>query len=271
MWLTQEDGLYYKHSFDTSKTLHEGKTSKYKVGVYETNVLGRTLVVDGKIEISELDEFAKAEMAVHVPMCSHKEPSDVALIDTKASLACEMLQYKNINCTWTEEDSELINIQKEYFDVYDKAFSTIKQENKNSLDYVRDADEESLDVVISGSKVDNNFSAFTAHVARILRKDGLAVFEVDGTMMDTSALKETILEIGKNFKIVMPYRVEAVSVVGGVKTFILASKEYHPTADLILQRADLIDGLKFYNSDIHPASFAMPNYIRNALRGIAKN
>lgn len=52
---------------------------------------------------------------------------------------------------------------------------------------------------------------------------------------------------------------------------ILASKEYHPTADVILQRSDLIDGLEYYNCDIHIATFVMPNYIRSTYKGIIKN
>lgn len=56
-----------------------------------------------------------------------------------------------------------------------------------------------------------------------------------------------------------------------VKQLFLASKEYHPTADVILQRADMIDGLSYYNCDVHVASFAMGNYIRKEYLGIIKN
>ena len=271
MWLTQENGQNYKHSFQTAQTLYEGKTSSHSVAVYETDTLGKTLVIDENISISELDAFAVAEMAIHVPMCSHKDPSDVALLSVSAPLAYEMLKYNNMDCTWVEEDSELIEVQKKYFESYEEAFSSLKQSNKSNIDYVRSADDESLDVIVSQATVDADFGAFVAHVARVLRNDGLVVFELDSQMMDISALKESMTEIGKSFKIVMPFRVEAPSAIGGIKTFVLASKEYHPTADFILQRADLIDGLKFYNCDVHPAAFAMPNYIRNELRGIAKN
>jgi len=33
----------------------------------------------------------------------------------------------------------------------------------------------------------------------------------------------------------------------------------------------MIDGLNFYNCDIHIAAFAMPNYIRKEYLGIIKN
>jgi spermidine synthase len=43
----------------------------------------------------------------------------------------------------------------------------------------------------------------------------------------------------------------------------LASRFYHPTADINLQRADLTDGFAYYNSDIAIAAFATPTQINN--------
>jgi spermidine synthase len=63
----------------------------------------------------------------------------------------------------------------------------------------------------------------------------------------------------------MPYN------LGNCSTALLASKEYHPTADIILQRADMLDSLDYYNCDVHVGSFAMGNYIRKEYLGIIKN
>ena len=49
----------------------------------------------------------------------------------------------------------------------------------------------------------------------------------------------------------MPYRF-------GHQASIIASKKYHPTADLNLQRADFLDDLEYYSSEIHIASFVFP-------------
>ena len=56
----------------------------------------------------------------------------------------------------------------------------------------------------------------------------------------------------------------------GHNTSILASKKYHPTADLVLQRADLLDDLQYYSSEIHKAVFVFPAAEHKALTGIAK-
>ena len=71
--------------------------------------------------------------------------------------------------------------------------------------------------------------------------------------------------LGNYFKVIMPYN------IGNDSTALLASKEYHPTADIILHRADMLDDNQFYNCDVHIASFAMGNYIRKEYLGIIKN
>ncbi len=63
----------------------------------------------------------------------------------------------------------------------------------------------------------------------------------------------------------MPYH------LGECNYAVLASKYYHPTADINLQRADLTDGFEVYNSDLHVASFALPTYIKKRYLGIIKN
>jgi len=77
--------------------------------------------------------------------------------------------------------------------------------------------------------------------------------------------KNTINTLGQYAKIVMPYH------IGGGELALLASKEYHPTADLILQRSDMLDNLEYYNCDVHIGAFAMGNNIRKTYLGVIKN
>jgi spermidine synthase len=85
------------------------------------------------------------------------------------------------------------------------------------------------------------------------------------SLEDTGSNKVLMQAMANYFKIIMPYK------LGNDQSAILASKEYHPTADIILQRADMLDNLNYYNCDIHIASFVMPNYIRKEYLGIIKN
>ena len=181
-----------------------------------------------------MKEFIYPEMMVHIPLCISKAPKDVLIVSDSADLlAKEMLKHNEIATKVIE----------------------------CTLDALRNLDDNSFDVIISEISSD---AAVIAHINRVLKNDGQ--LSLIHPSLDKISENKTIMGIlGNYFKIVMPYN------VGDGSTALLASKEYHPTADIILQRADMIDGLSYYNCDIHIGAFAMPNYIRKEYLGIIKN
>ena len=181
-----------------------------------------------------MKDFIYNEMMVHVPLCTHKEPQNVLIISNEAgAFVAEIQKHTDISC-------DVISA---------------------NLDLLRDAKDNTYDVVIS--ELDGD-AVVIAHINRVLKEDGL--FVIKHPSLDNVDENKTMMEIiGKYAKIVMPYN------LGNCSTALLASKEYHPTADIILQRADLTDGLEYYNSDVHPAAFAMGNNIRKTYLGIIKN
>jgi len=181
-------------------------------------------------------ENTYAELMVHVPACTHKDPKNVLIIsDNAAAMIDEIAKYNTVDAKAIGED----------------------------VDALREMENESFDIVISEAAID---PVSTAHINRVLKTDGLMVaapFDLENREESTAKFKE----LGKYFKIVMPYALLATTA----NTAVLASKEYHPTADVNLQRADLTDGFTVYNSDLHVGIFAMPTYIKKAYLGIIKN
>lgn len=181
--------------------------------------------------------FFFPEMMVHVPMCTHKDPRSVLLASGNAeALNGELSRYRGIETT-VVSSGDLLN-----------AF--------------RGVADKSVDVIMIDATSED--SAVLAHVNRALKEDGLCVLR-HPDLEDTSANTKLMQILGNYFKIIMPYH------VGDGSTLLLCSKEYHPTADLILQRSDLLEGQQYYNCDIHTAAFAMPQYIRKNYLGIIRN
>lgn len=179
--------------------------------------------------------FIYPEMMVHTALCTHKDPKTVLLIsDNSARFDEEFARY-------TELEVSVISA-------------------KEALESIRGLSDDSFDVVLSEATSD---AALLAHVARISKEDALV--SMTHPELDDVEANTTVMEIlGNYFKIIMPYD-------AGESTLLLASKEYHPTADVILQRTDLLEGQQYYNCDIHPAAFAMPNYVRKAYLGVIRN
>lgn len=173
-------------------------------------------------------------MMVHVPLCTHKEPENILILsDNAMPLQQEIARHNEMKATSMPA----------------------------SVDSLRGASDNAFDVVISEVPCD---AAVIAHLGRVIAEDGL-LMSVHPSL-DNVTENKIIMEImAKYFKIIMPCRLEDGT------TLLLASKSYHPTADVILQRADMLDGLSFYNCDVHPASFAMGNYIRKEYLGVIKN
>ena len=181
-----------------------------------------------------MKEFIYPEMMVHIPVCTSKIPKNILIISDSAELlAKETLKYNDIS-------TQVIEC---------------------SLDVVRSLGDSSFDVVICEMSIE---AVLLAHISRVLKDDGQ--LSMKHPALDNLDDNKIIMQILANyFKIIMPYN------LGNGSTAILASKEYHPTADINLNRADMLDGNGFYNCDIHIAAFAMGNYIRQEYLGIIKN
>lgn len=189
-----------------------------------------------------MKEFIKNEMMVHVPLCTHKDPKNVLIIGTQVN------KYK-------DEVSKHNKISA-------SSIST-------SLDEISKLDDNSFDIVICDSFNDlgddkQGIALFMSQINRILKDDGL-INTLQPNLDDVQNNKILMGVLGNYFKIIMPYN------LGDGTTALLSSKEYHPTADINLHRADMLDGLDFYNCDVHPAAFAMGNNIRRAYLGVIRN
>ena len=182
-------------------------------------------------DFNSIEKIAFDEMMVHVLLCTHKEPSNV-FIEGEVS--------ENFKKEINKHD-----IKPGYGDI-----AALNAKNEKELDII----------IITSESIDE---MVLANIERSLKDDGILVFPTSNFGKDKEKLKSDLTMTGKNFWITMPYSFRHQSVV-------LASKKYHPTADIVLQRSDLLDGLTFYSTEVHHASFVYPRYIHEELTGIAK-
>jgi spermidine synthase len=179
------------------------------------------------------DNNAFNEMMVHIPLCTHKEASNVLIIGT----ADEDMKNQ------ADKHSKVSNI--EFGEV-----SLLTSKNQKDIDVI----------ILTDVKIDE---LLLANIERILKDDGLIAFASKAFSRDEEQLFADLKLAGTKFWIAMPFKF-------GHNTSIIASKRYHPTADINLQRADLLDGLDYYSAEIQLASFVFPAAEHRALTGIAK-
>ncbi|MCH9812677.1 MAG: polyamine aminopropyltransferase [Epsilonproteobacteria bacterium] len=279
MYFEEEQG-FIKQSLKVEEKIFETKSKYQNIEVYKSAELGNIMVLDGNAMMSQKDESTYHEMLAHVPVCTHREPSRVLIIGGgDGGTAREVLRHLDLTVDMVEIDEEVVNTAKKYFeenkDIWDNPRFNLTI--ADGVDFISGCEDKSYDIILVDS-TDNKDHAnglfdamFYVQANRVLKDDGLMAVQSGSWFVAMDEHKEILKKIGNVFGIAMPYRYEMLSYPGINWNFILASKKYHPTADIILQRADLIEGLKYYNSDIQRAAFAVPTYVKKELLGIAKN
>lgn len=98
-------------------------TGIQKIEIYETESFGKMLVIDGKIQLTEFDEFIYHEMLVHVPMNSCKKAKKVLIIGGGDGGALrEVLKHEIEKAVIVEIDHNVIKLCKEHLGIENKAF-----------------------------------------------------------------------------------------------------------------------------------------------------
>jgi spermidine synthase len=186
-------------------------------------------------------DFIKDEMLTHIPMCVHPEPKKVLLIGENESIASELKKHQSSDLQVLDAKEALLSLQE--------------------------LDEGSVDVIIVSTKLFESDRVFWGLVKRVLSLKGVVSSVASSLVDEEIKAKAQIETMGEYFRIVMPY----VFMQQHCEFALFASNMLHPTADINLQRADLTEGFRYYNSDIAIAAFAMPNMIRKEFRGLIKS
>ncbi len=278
MWFEEIHKDFFKQGIKVDKKLFETKSEYQHIEVYQSEEFGKVLVIDGHGMLCDKDEFIYHEMMAHVPACTHKEPKRALVIGGgDGGVAKELLRHPGIQVDMVEIDEEVVKVSQQFFpQIGDWDNPRLNLMIDDGIEYVKNIPAATYDLVLVDSTdpegpaeglFDRNFYA---HVFKILKDDGIVVAQGESWWIDMPLHKQIMGVVGEFFKIVMPYRFEMYMYPGCNWNFVLGSKLYHPTADMILQRADLMDGLRYYNADIHKASFVLPNYVKQELGELYK-
>ena len=161
-------------------------------------------------------------------------------------LACAGLCINDFN--YDKKDVLILNCNnKKLLALFDKLNCNIydKSDKKDKFDLIIDLKNTST----------NNF-------LKIIKKDSIVIINLPNLESSQKNALDSIKNT--NFNIKMPFKLEE-------NYYLFLSNKFHPLADICLQKIDMIESLQYYNIKIHEAAFAMPNYLKDVLKGIAIN
>ena len=250
--------------------------------VFESHTHGRVMLLDGVVQITEMDEFVYQEMIAHVPLLAHGDAKRVLIIGAgDGGVLKRVLQHRNVErAVMVEIDGEVMRLAKEFLPaIAGDAWTDPRAEviTGDGIDYVRQAASGSFDAIIvdSTDPIGVGEALFTdefyANSARILSDRGVIVNQCGVPAMQAEELRETSLRRAKSFADVSAYVAAVPTYVGGFMTLGWAAKDAslrQVEVTEIRRRADVagvLDTTGYWTPEMHVGAFNLPPYLARPL------
>lgn len=276
LWVEERHRDVVASRFKIKQTLFSGKSEFQTVDIVETYALGKMLLNDGLVMVTEKDEFVYHDMITHVPLFTHPNPKRVLIIGGgDGGTAREVLRHKSVeHCTMIEIDEMVVRACQEHIP---QTASVLTGDPRLSLQFddgvkfVRET-QEKFDVILVDSTDPIGPSAplfgpeFYQDVYRTLSDDGIVVAQGESPFYEVP-MQQTLFKIVQNqFSQAHVYNFNNLSYPGGLWSFVYGSKGLHPTHDFQPERV-LNSGLEFeyYTKELHTAAFCLPAFMKKSL------
>ena len=262
--------------------IYSGRTKFQSVDIINTGSYGVCLVLDGKIQSSEADEFIYHEALVHPAMLTHPRPEAVLIAGGgEGATLREVLAHKTVKrAVMVDIDEEVVKLCRRFLPSWhQKAFDDPRAELHfaDARQYLEESSDE-FDVIIidlvdpleQGPARLLYTREFYQIVKQKLGTAGIMSVQAEPSewknLDNFTAIANTL---GNVFSIARPYQVHVPSFFG-LWGFVAASETLDP-ARLTFEEIDariskrISKKLKSYDGLTHQAMFTIPKHIRRQL------
>jgi spermidine synthase len=277
LWFSEYHTEDVRFSVRIEKQLFSGKSEFQRIDVFESPEFGKFFTLDGFIMITEKDEFIYHDMIVHVPMATNPGIRNVLVIGAgDGGTVRELVRYDSIeNIDMVEIDKLVVDTCREYFPNSTSGLddSRVNLFYEDGLKFVaQKKDEYDLIIVDSTDPIGPGEGLFTssfyADCHSALKKDGILVNQHESPFYPeySRLMQRSHKRIEESFPISRVYQVHIPTYASGHWLFGFASKSLDPVMDLDADRWNALGlATRYYNTDIHKAAFALPNYVKELL------
>jgi spermidine synthase len=281
-WLRDKINENFLQLYRTDEVVYSGRTAYQSVKVVRTRTFGLCLVLDGKIQSSEKDEFIYHEALVQPAMIAHPQPETVFIAGGgEGATLRQVLRHRTVKkAVMVEIDEEVTALSRRYLPALSSGAFEDKRTELHHLDARRylENSRDKYDVIIIDlpDPIEKGpaYRLFTREFYKIvlarLTANGLIAVQA-GSASPTELLNFTVVTntLKSVFPVVVPFTAY-VPCFGGPWGFCLASRRTDPSrfpppevAKRIAARS--LRRLKFYDGLTHRNMFSLPVYVREAL------
>ncbi|XP_026435597.1 thermospermine synthase ACAULIS5-like isoform X1 [Papaver somniferum] len=127
-WYEEEIEQDLRWCFALNSILHTGASQYQDIALLDTKPFGKALVIDGKLQSAEIDEFIYHESLVHPPLLQHSNPKTIFIMGGgEGSTAREILRHKTVDkVVMCDIDEEVVEFCKSHLVANKEAFSDLR-------------------------------------------------------------------------------------------------------------------------------------------------
>ena len=265
------------------KEFYSGETAFQKVEVLESDVFGRSLVLDGKTQSTEKDEFVYHESLVHPAMLCHPNPKSVFIGGGgEGGTLREVLAHNTVEqATMLDLDREVVELCRRYLPNHhqgsfdDPRTNLLYRDARTFLEEAGDGFDVIILDLVDPLEGGTAYLLYTDEFYRIaksrLNPGGILVTQSGPAGL--LSYEECFTTIYNTLSNVFAHTAAAQVHVPAFETlwgFTLASD-----SPLLQPPEESIDGLlsarvkkelKHYDAETHRGMFALPKHLRNGFR-----
>jgi spermidine synthase len=264
------------------EVLYTGQTKYQSVRIVSSASFGLCLVLDGKIQSSQADEFIYHEALVHPAMITHPHPETVFIAGGgEGATLREVLSHHTVKrAVMVDIDEEVIALCQEYLPDHSRgAFTDARTElyHVDAREYLeKTTDKYDIIVIDLPDPIEEGpaYKLYTREFYKIvsekLNNNGLITVQSGSAsfneLLNLTAVNNTLKSV---FPIVTTHVID-VPCFGGPWGFCTASRKYDP-GQLTINEIDRrisrrsLTALRLYDGMTHQGMFSLPLYLRNAL------
>lgn len=282
VWFTERNddiAFSLQHKGDR---LFRQQTEMQLVEIYDTLAYGKMMTIDQKIMCTEHDEYGYHEMISHIPMFAATGQIKRALVigGGDGGTVRELLKHDGLEeVVMVEIDAAVVEASRLHLPTLSSALDhpKLKLLIADGIDYVKNAADASFDLIIIDSTdpigpAEGLFSYdFYQNAYRILSTNGLLVTQSESPRFNVDSFKASFTCFYSIFgkEKVNCYLAFIPTYPTGMWSFSFCSKgDIHPFNTLDVAKANTFvqaHDLQYYNSRVHLAAFALPNFVERML------
>lgn len=273
----QTTWFYEKTPFDRGTSLGvkivrkivEKRSAFQTIEMYDTVDLGRMLVLDGVIQLTEFDEFSYHEMFVHVPMNSHPNPKSVLVVGGgDGGMVRELVKYPGLErIDMCEIDGDVIELSKEHL-----PFTSSGLSDPRVTLYVEDGavfienHKREYDLILIDSSDPIGPAevlykrAFYEGVKGALKEGGAALCQCETIFFFLPLIKNFISAVRDLFPRLQYMNTLVPTYPSGMIGQMVCSLGPDFSAPVHTPPEDVAKGLRYYTPNVHRAAFHLPAF-----------